>query len=87
LLHHKHDKKRSQKKEEKDEIVKEKRVEIIEEEKMILIECITYLTQNLSAYVAWVILYFLNLTVIGGSVPGFFASYARALNWGNILKK
>jgi len=55
--------------------------------KRIMIECLTYLTQFLPAYVAWVILLFLNHTVIGGSIPGIFASCARALNWGNILKQ
>jgi len=46
-----------------------------------------FLTKFLPAYVAWVILLFLNHTVIGGGVLGIFSSCVRAVNWGNILKK
>jgi len=52
----------------------------------IMIECLSFLTQILPAYVACVILMFLNLTVIGDNIPGFFAWCARALIWENILK-
>lgn len=52
-----------------------------------MIQCLSYLTPILPVYVVSIILIILNETVIGGSVPGEFASCAHTVNWRNILKK